>query len=75
MRAGRKLHLTDMADDQNRTRYTALSNTLIGAVLVAGGALGLVADLAGVGVTLLLLAALSATAFVVALGLEEVQES
>ncbi len=75
VRAGRKLHLTDMADDQNRTRYTALSNTLIGAVLVAGGALGLVADLAGVGVTLLLLAALSAVAFVVALGLEEVQQS
>lgn len=74
VRAGRKLHLTDMTDDQNRTRYTALSNTLIGAVLVAGGALGLVADLAGVGMTLLLLAALSAVAFVVSLGLEEVQE-
>ncbi len=74
VRAGRKLHLTDMADDQNRTRYTALSNTLIGAVLVAGGTLGLVAELAGVGVTLFLLAALSTVAFVVALGLDEVQE-
>ena len=74
VRAGRKLHLTDMADDQNRTRYTALSNTLIGAVLIAGGALGVVADAAGPGVTLLILAGFSALAAMTALGLEEVQQ-
>ncbi len=73
VRAGRKLHLTDMADDDNRTRYTALSNTLIGAVLLAGGGLGFLADMAGPGATLLVLAGCSAFALVAALGLEEVQ--
>lgn len=73
VRAGRKLHLTDMATDRNRTAYTALSNTLIGAVLVAGGALGLLADVAGPAATLALLACLAAAALPFALGLEEVQ--
>lgn len=73
VRAGRKLHLTDMADDASRARYTAVSNTLIGAVLVLGGSLGLLADLAGPGTVLALLALLAALAVPVALGLEEVQ--
>lgn len=73
VRAGRKLHLTDMATDANRTAYTALSNTLIGVVLVAGGALGFVADVFGPGVTLALLAGLAASAIPFALGLDEVQ--
>ena len=74
VRAGRKLHLTDMASDENRTRYTALSNTLIGAVLVLGGALGFLADLAGPGVVLAVLAVASAVAILPALGLDEVQD-
>ncbi len=74
VRAGRKLHLTDMAEDETRTRYTALSNTLIGAVLVAGGALGVLADATGPGVVLAVLAMLSALAILPALGLDEVQE-
>jgi hypothetical protein len=73
VRAGRKLHLTDMATDDNRTPYTALSNTLIGAVLVLGGALGLLADAAGPGAVLILLAILAAAALPVAVGLDEVQ--
>lgn len=74
VRAGRKLHLTDMATDGNRTPYTALSNTLIGGVLVLGGALGVLADAAGPGTVLALLALLAAAALPVALGLDEVQE-
>lgn len=74
VRAGRKLHLTDMATDETRTRYTALSNTLIGTVLVAGGSLGLLADMAGPGAVLAILAAASAAAILPALGLDEVQE-
>lgn len=73
VRAGRKLHLTDMATDDNRTRYTALSNTLIGAVLVIGGGLGVLADVAGPGAVLALLAVTSALALIPALGLDEVQ--
>ncbi|MGS4948211.1 hypothetical protein ACVDG3_22355 [Meridianimarinicoccus sp. RP-17] len=36
VRAGRKLHLTDMAEYGFRARDTALSNTVIGAALMAG---------------------------------------
>ena len=54
--------------------YTALSNTLIGVLLLAGGGLGLIADLAGVPVVLALLAGLSAAAVLTALRLSEVQQ-
>ena len=40
VRVGHKLHLTDMAEDAFRARYTALSNTLVGAALLAGGLFG-----------------------------------
>ena len=73
VRAGRKLHLTDMADDRSRARYTAASNTIIGAVLILGGTLGFLNDITGVGGVLVLLASLSALAIPIALTLQEVQ--
>ncbi|GMG83211.1 hypothetical protein LNKW23_24240 [Paralimibaculum aggregatum] len=60
VRTGRKIYLTNMADDDRRALYTALSNTAIGAVLLLGGGLGLVADLAGLPVLLGLLSAVTA---------------
>ncbi|MBF9044775.1 MFS transporter [Rhodobacterales bacterium HKCCE4037] len=74
VRAGRKLHLTDMAEDDFRARYTALSNTLIGIALLAGGLFGLTADLFGPGWVLIAFAVLSALGAVVATRLDEVQE-
>ena len=47
-RLGRKTHLTDMDTHGRKPVYTALSNSLIGMLLLAGGALGLLADVAGV---------------------------
>lgn len=73
VRSGRKLHLTDMADDSERARYTALSNTLIGGVLVLGGVFGLLSDVAGPAVVLVVLGILAAASVPVALGLDEVQ--
>ena len=73
-RAGRKTHLTDMDTGDRKAVYTALSNTLIGVLLLAGGGLGLIADLAGVPVVLALLAGLSAAAVLTALRLSEVQQ-
>lgn len=75
VRAGRKLHLTDMAEDAFRARYTALSNTLVGVALLAGGMFGLVADRFGPAVVLLLFAAIAMVGVLLASGLEEVQES
>ncbi|MEL7465366.1 MAG: MFS transporter [Pseudomonadota bacterium] len=72
-RQGRKLHLTDMTTDDARARYTALSNSLIGGVLILGGALGLVADAYGSAATLAILAAFAALSAPVSYALAEVQ--
>lgn len=74
VRAGRKLHLTDMAEDSFRARYTALSNTLIGLALLAGGGFGLLADAVGPGAVLLLFAGIAAAGVLLASRLEEVQQ-
>lgn len=72
-RAGRKTHLTDMNTQNRKAVYTALSNTVIGALLLAGGALGALSDLLGPPAALILLASLSGAAVVVASRLSEVQ--
>ena len=45
VRLGRKVYLVDMATQESRSAYVAISNTVIGAAMLAGGAVGLVADL------------------------------
>jgi hypothetical protein len=74
VRAGRKLHLTDMAEDAFRARYTALSNTLIGMALLAGGLFGLAADRFGPAPVLLTFAVIAALGSALARGLDEVQQ-
>ena len=73
VRAGRKLHLTDMTEDDFRARYTALSNTLVGLALVAGGLAGVAADAFGAGPVLVGFAALAALGVALAARLDEVQ--
>ena len=73
VRMGRKVHLVDMAPEERRAAYTAVSNTLVGALLLLGGAFGLLAEWAGVEAVLLAFAAMSIVGSVVAAGLEEVQ--
>ena len=72
-RAGRKTHLTDMDADGRTAVYTALSNTLIGVMLLAGGLLGLVSDMFGPGVVLLILSLMSGFGVLTAWRLSEVQ--
>jgi len=73
VRSGRKLHLTDMATDDVRARYTAVSNTAVGVLLLAGGLFGVLSDLAGPAATLFTLAAMCALGVMAAGGLKEVQ--
>lgn len=73
VRAGRKLHLTDMAGDDVRARYTALSNTLIGVALMGGGLFGLAADYFGPAPLLVVFAGISLIGAMIAAGLNEVQ--
>lgn len=72
-RAGRKTHLTDMDADGRTAVYTALSNSVIGVMLLLGGLLGLVADLFGTAVVLAILGSLSSFAVFTACQLSEVQ--
>lgn len=73
VRLARKTHLTDMAPDESRAGWTAVADTLIGAVLLAGPLLGWLAESAGAAWTLGLLALLCAVAAPAALTLEEEQ--
>lgn len=61
-RVGRKTYLVDMANQENRAQYTAVSNTLIGILLLAGGLLGFVDQWFGTQVVLLVLISLSLVA-------------
>jgi len=45
VRLGRKVYLVDMATQESRSAYVAISNTVIGAAMLAGGAVGVLADL------------------------------
>lgn len=74
VRLGRSTHLVDMATPETRAAYTALSNTIIGVLLMLGGGFSLVAEYAGEAVTLACLGAMSLAAVPVALGLKEVQQ-
>ncbi|MBN8759189.1 MAG: MFS transporter [Thiobacillus sp.] len=72
VRLGRKIYLVDLGNGGSRSAYVAVSNTVIGVLMLAGGLVGVVADRFGVPVALLLLAAVSLMAAVHALRLPEV---
>ena len=73
VRLGRSTHLVDMAEEDTRAAYTALSNTVIGLLLLAGGVFSLVANWFGGEVVLAIMAGMSGLAILAAWGLEEVQ--
>jgi hypothetical protein len=75
VRLGRATHLVDMADQDSRAAYTALSNTVIGILLLAGGLFSLVANWFGGEVVLAVMAGMSGLAIVAAWGLDEVQRT
>lgn len=73
VRQGRTTHLVDMADEDVRAQYTALSNTIVGIVLLVAGAA--IAGLAAISVVLVigLFAVMCFGAAMIATGLQEVQ--
>lgn len=73
-RAGRKTHLADMQAHGQKAVYTALSNSILGGMLLLGGGFGLLADVVGPAMVLGVFAAMAACGALVALGLDEVQE-
>ncbi len=72
VRLGRKVYLVDMASGKSRAAYVAVSNTVIGVLMLAGGLLGLLADWLGSAGTVLLLGLLSLLAAAYVHGLSDV---
>lgn len=72
VRQGRVIYLVDMAPADNRAAYTAVSNTVIGVLLLGSGLFGALASLAGANVTLMIFAAMSLAAILVTKGLDEI---
>ena len=56
VRIGRKTYLVDLASAENRAAYVAVSNSLIGVLLLAGAAIGLIAERFGTAAVIALLA-------------------
>ncbi len=73
VRLGRSVHVVDMADLDSRATYTALSNSVVGLILLAGGVFGVIAQWLGVGAVLALFALMAALAIPAAARLDEVQ--
>ncbi len=71
VRVGRSTYLVDMAPPDLRAVYTALANTVIGVVLLAGGIFGAIASVFGAGATLAVFAAMALGGAWVAYGLKE----
>jgi hypothetical protein len=73
VRLGRSVHVIDMANLDSRATYTALSNSVVGVVLLAGGLFGVVAQSFGIGTVLALFTLMAAAGILTATGLDEVQ--
>ncbi|MEX1004736.1 MAG: MFS transporter [Acidimicrobiia bacterium] len=73
VRLGRATHLVDMAAAEDRATYTAVSNTVVGVVILCTGAFGALSELIGLPGLFAVFAAVCGAAFVIGRGLEEVQ--
>ncbi|WP_200881945.1 hypothetical protein [Nitrincola sp. A-D6] len=72
VRLGRKTYMVDMASGNKRTDYVAVSNSVIGAVLLLTGLVGAVTALISVQATLILLGLAGLTGALMSLQWREV---
>jgi MFS family permease len=73
VRLGRSTHLVDLARAEDRAIYTAVSNTVVGVVILVTGVFGALSELIGLPGLFAVFAAACGMAFVIGLGLDEVQ--
>lgn len=73
IRLGRKTYVVDLADGDRRAAYVALSNTLIGVLLLAGGGVGLLGAAVSERAVVLLFGVLGVAGGLLALGMPEVE--
>lgn len=75
VRLGRSTHIVDMADANRRAAYTAISNTAVGLILIAGGSIGVLSELISIEVVIVLFAVMCASAAFLAARLNDVQRT
>jgi len=75
VRLGRKVYLMDMSTGDNRAAYVAVSNTVIGVLMLVGGLIGLISDWLGAPATIFILGLLSIVAAFYISKLPDVSES
>jgi len=73
VRIGRATHIVDMSKEGLRAAYTALSNTVIGIILITGGLFGFLIQSTGIKVVLLIFSIMALAASFSARTLAEVQ--
>lgn len=73
IRIGRKTYVTDLAEGNKRTDYVAVSNTLIGFILLLSGLIGTLSSIIGISGIILLLSLTGLLAIYLAKHLPEVQ--
>ncbi|RXK11968.1 MFS transporter [Halarcobacter mediterraneus] len=74
IRIGRKTYITDLAEGNKRTDYVAVSNTLIGFILLLSGLIGTLSSFIGLGGIILVLSLIGVLAIYLAKQLPEVEE-
>ncbi|MGN8197432.1 MFS transporter [Salinisphaera sp. RV14] len=75
VRLGRKTYLTDLGNSEDRARLTAVANTTIGVILLAGGGLVAAIGQAGPAVAVAVLALPALAAAALARGLPELEQA
>ena len=73
VRMGRKTYIVDLADEDNRIGYVAVSNTIIGGLVLLSGLLGLLTPLVEAAGMLLLLSLMGEAGVAVGLRLPEAE--
>ncbi len=74
IRIGRKTYIVDLAEGNKRTDYVAVSNTLIGLILLVSGLIGALTSFIGLSGVILVLSIIGLIAIILANKLPEVQE-
>lgn len=73
IRVGRKTYLVDSAPAQERAAYVAVSNTIIGVVVLAAGSIGVLGDILSARAVIAVFAALGLAGAALSLSLREVE--
>jgi hypothetical protein len=74
VRLGRKTYVVDLAGGNKRTDYIAVSNTVIGILLLAAGMIGFLTEVVSLAIVILILAGMGLAGALMSARLPEITE-